>query len=70
MRSVLSYVLSLFVVASMPSVALAGDLQANDFVGVTFWIISISMVAATLFFFSEDQEYLLNGKHRYQSYHW
>ena len=53
MRSVLSYVLSLFVVASMPSVALAGDLQANDFVGVTFWIISISMVAATLFFFSE-----------------
>ncbi|MEK9793825.1 MAG: bacteriorhodopsin-like [Gammaproteobacteria bacterium] len=37
----------------MPSVALAGDLQANDFVGVTFWIISISMVAATLFFFSE-----------------
>ena len=36
MRSVLSYVLSLFVVASMPSVALAGDLQANDFVGVTF----------------------------------
>jgi len=53
MRSVLSYVLSLFVVASLPSVALAGDLQANDFVGVTFWIISISMVAATLFFFSE-----------------
>jgi hypothetical protein len=53
MRSVLSYVLSLFVVASMPSLALAGDLQANDFVGVTFWIISISMVAATLFFFSE-----------------
>ncbi len=31
-------------------------LQANDFVGVTFWIISISMVASTLFFFLKDQE--------------
>ena len=53
MRNVLSYALSLLFVTALPSVAFAGDLQANDFVGVTFWIISISMVAATLFFFSE-----------------
>ena len=53
MRNIMSYVFSLLFVVSMPSMALAGDLQANDFVGVTFWIISISMVAATLFFFSE-----------------
>ena len=44
MRNIMSYVFSLLFVVSMPSIALAGDLQANDFVGVTFWIISISMV--------------------------
>ena len=30
-----------------------GNLQADDFVGVTFWIISVSMVASTAFFFFE-----------------
>ena len=70
MRNVLSYALSLLFVSALPSVAFAGDLQANDFVGVTFWIISISMVAATLSSSSlKDQECQLNGKHRYQSYH-
>ena len=53
MRNIMSYVFSLLFVVSMPSIALAGDLQANDFVGVTFWIISISMVAATVFFYAE-----------------
>ena len=28
-------------------------LQPNDYVGITFWLISISMVAATVFFFLE-----------------
>ena len=28
-------------------------LQGNDFVGITFWIVSIGMWAATLFFFYE-----------------
>ena len=27
------------------------QLKADDFVGVTFWIISVSMVASTAFFF-------------------
>ena len=35
-------------------------LQASDFVGVTFWIISVSMVASTFFFFSEANSV---GKH-------
>ena len=29
------------------------QLKADDFVGVTFWIISVSMVASTAFFFFE-----------------
>jgi sensory rhodopsin len=28
-------------------------LQAGDFVGVSFWIVSVAMVAATVFFFYE-----------------
>ena len=28
-------------------------LDPNDFVGVTFWIISVAMVASTAFFFVE-----------------
>ena len=30
------------------------QLKADDFVGVTFWIISVSMVASTAFFFFES----------------
>ena len=32
-----------------------GDLKADDFVGVTFWMISMALVAATAFFFLEIQ---------------
>ena len=32
-----------------------GDLKSDDFVGVTFWIISMALVAATAFFFLETQ---------------
>jgi len=42
------------VVSLIPFAAFAsGNLEANDFVGMSFWIISISMVAATVFFFME-----------------
>ena len=51
MRKILSYILPAIIL--MPSIAFAGDLQANDLVGVTFWIISIAMVAATAFFIIE-----------------
>ena len=38
----------------LPFAAFASDLQPNDFVGMSFWIISIGMVAATVFFFMES----------------
>ncbi len=50
MRSLLSRVIPAILVFTMPSLVLAGDLAANDYVGVTFWIISIAMVASTVFF--------------------
>ncbi|MDC0072501.1 bacteriorhodopsin-like [Gammaproteobacteria bacterium] len=30
-----------------------GDLDANDFVGVSFWLVTAAMAAATVFFFAE-----------------
>ena len=48
---------SLLVVSSLPTLALAGGhtggLSPDDSVGVTFWIISIAMVASTVFFLIE-----------------
>ncbi len=41
-------------ISLMPILAFASDLKANDFVGMSFWIISIGMVAATVFFFMES----------------
>ncbi len=35
--------------------ATGGDLKADDFVGVSFWMISMALVAATAFFFLEIQ---------------
>ena len=31
-------------------------LQENDFVGITFWLVSMSLLAATAFFFFEKLE--------------
>jgi hypothetical protein len=43
------------VLTMMPLVASAStNLRADDFVGISFWIISIAMVAATIFFFMES----------------
>ena len=48
----------------IPSIALAagGNLEANDPVGITFWLISIAMVAATVFFLMESLR--VSGKWR------
>ena len=35
--------------------ASGGDLKSDDFVGISFWIISMALVAATAFFFLEIQ---------------
>ena len=53
MKKLLSSILAMSTVALIPSLAFAGDLKANDVVGITFWLISISMVAATVFFIVE-----------------
>ena len=37
-------------------------LQAGDFVGVSFWIVSVAMVAATVFFFDELEELQLTNR--------
>ena len=48
---------SILVVISLPTLALAGGhggaLSVGDSVGITFWIISIAMVASTVFFIVE-----------------
>ena len=45
------------IVSLIPFAAFASvNLEANDFVGMSFWIISIGMVAATVFFFIESMK--------------
>ena len=44
---------SLLILLSGAVYSSSGNLEANDFVGISFWIISIAMVAATVFFFME-----------------
>ena len=33
----------------------ASNLESDDFVGISFWLISMALVAATAFFFMETQ---------------
>ena len=41
------------VFAMMPTFASAANLQSDDYVGISFWLISIAMVASTVFFYAE-----------------
>ena len=51
------YLIPAGIVGLIPFAAFAsGNLEANDFVGMSFWIISIGMVAATVFFFMESMK--------------
>ena len=58
---------TLLVVISLPAISLAGGhssgLSPDDTVGVTFWIISIAMVASTVFSLLKETELAPNGKH-------
>ena len=39
---------------SIPTFAASGgDLNANDYVGVSFWLVTAALLAATVFFFLE-----------------
>jgi bacteriorhodopsin len=48
-------VLGMSALTLVPSVALAsgGNLESSDFVGMSFWLISMALVASTVFFFIE-----------------
>lgn len=52
---ILNSVLSVSALSMLPSIAGAADanLQPGDFVGISFWLISMALVASTVFFFIE-----------------
>jgi bacteriorhodopsin len=62
--SFLKYLIPATLLAGLPSLSFAasGNLDPGDTVGITFWIISISMVAATVFFLMESLRF--KGKWR------
>ncbi len=43
------------VLSIMPAIAQAANLESDDFVGISFWLISMALVASTAFFFLETQ---------------
>ena len=58
----LKYLIPVSLFTGLPSLALASGLNPKDAVGISFWIISIAMVAATAFFFLESLRF--SGKWR------
>ena len=47
----MKYLLALVTMVSMP--AFAADLSTSDMTGITFWLVTAAMLAATVFFFVE-----------------
>ncbi len=45
--------MALAAVAGVAQAATGGDLKQDDFVGISFWIISMALIASTIFFFLE-----------------
>ena len=65
---ILKYTIPATIISSLPLIANAADhagnnLASDDFVGISFWFISMALVAATAFFFLETQRVSANGKH-------
>jgi len=62
--SFLKYLMPVALFAGLPTLSFAasGNLEPGDTVGITFWIISIAMVAATVFFLMESLRF--KGKWR------
>ena len=58
MSKFLKYALPAAFISSLPFMANAADaanLKSDDFVGISFWLISMALVASTAFFFLETQ---------------
>jgi bacteriorhodopsin len=57
-NKILKYAVPAAFISSLPFLANAADtanLKSDDFVGISFWLISMALMAATLFFFMETQ---------------
>ena len=59
LTTILKYAIPATIISSLPLIANAADhagsnLKADDFVGISFWFISMALVAATAFFFLEN----------------
>ena len=57
---ILKYAIPAMIISSLPLIANAADhagsnLKADDFVGISFWFISMALIASTAFFFLETQ---------------
>ena len=58
LNKILKYALPAAFISSLPFLANAADaanLKSDDFVGISFWLISMALVASTAFFFLETQ---------------
>jgi hypothetical protein len=58
MSKILKYAVPAAFISSLPFLANAADsanLKSDDFVGISFWLISMALVASTAFFFMETQ---------------
>ena len=49
----MKYFFALIGLISMPSFAATNDLQTSDITGISFWLVTAAMLAATVFFFAE-----------------
>ena len=55
-RKTFKFVAPAAILSTMPVIAQAAEnLQSDDFVGISFWLISMALVASTAFFFLETQ---------------
>ena len=72
MKTIKTLALALFVLVGATTAANAATafLATDDFVGISFWLISMGMLAATAFFFMEQANvgYGDNGYH--QAFRW
>ena len=58
-----AFSLALVFGATQASAGESSVLNSNDFVGISFWLISMALIASTVFFFLERDRVSANGKH-------